>query len=50
MCNGCGAIQISQPQIHIRLDILDTLLANQTAAKGMLTIACRIETRKMAEC
>jgi len=29
---------------------LDTWLANQTAAKGMVTIVCRIEIRKMAEC
>jgi len=29
---------------------LDTLLASQTAANGVVTIVCRIEIRKMAEC
>ena len=29
---------------------LDTSLANQTAAKGVVMIVCRIEIRKMAEC
>jgi len=32
------------------LNILDSLLANQIPAKGMVTIVCRIEIRKMAEC
>jgi len=29
---------------------LDTWLANQTIAKGVVTIVCQIEIRKMAEC
>jgi len=32
------------------LNILDSLLANQIPAKGVVTIVCRIEIRKMAEC
>ena len=32
------------------LNILDPLLATQTAAKGVVMIVCRIEIRKMAEC
>jgi len=32
------------------LNILDSLLANQIPAKGVVTIVCRIELRKMAEC
>jgi len=32
------------------LDSLLNLLANQTAAKGVFTIVCRVEIRKMAEC
>jgi len=32
------------------LNILDSLLANQIPGKGMVTIVCRIEIRKMAEC
>jgi len=32
------------------LNILDSLLANQIPAKSVVTIACRIEIRKMAEC
>jgi len=32
------------------LNILDSLLANQIQAKGVVTIVCRIEIRKMAEC
>jgi len=36
------------PQICIKY--LDSLLANQIPAKGVVTIVCRIEIRKMAEC
>jgi len=32
------------------LNILDSLRANQIPAKGVVTIVCRIEIRKMAEC
>jgi len=32
------------------LNILDSLLASQIPAKGVVTIVCRIEIRKMAEC
>ena len=32
------------------LNILDSLLANQIPAKGVVTIVCRMEIRKMAEC
>jgi len=32
------------------LNILDSLLANQISAKDVVTIVCRIEIRKMAEC
>jgi len=32
------------------LNILDSLLANQTPAEGVVTIVCRVEIRKMAEC
>jgi len=32
------------------LNILDSLLANQIPAKGVVTIVCRTEIRKMAEC
>ena len=32
------------------LNILDSLLAHQIPAKGVVTIVCRIEIRKMAEC
>ena len=32
------------------LNILDSLLANQIPAKGVVTIVCRIEIQKMAEC
>jgi len=32
------------------LNILDPLLVSQTAAKGVDTIVCRIEIRKMPEC
>jgi len=32
------------------LNILDSLLANQIPAKGVVTIVCQIEIRKMAEC
>jgi len=35
---------------HIQLNILDTWLANQTAARGMVTIICRSVIRKMAKC
>jgi len=38
-----------QPQICV-LNILDSLRANQIPAKGVVTIVCRIEIRKMAEC
>jgi len=32
------------------LNILGSLLANHIPAKGVVTIICRIEIRKMAEC
>ena len=32
------------------LNILDPLLASQAAAEGVVTIVCRIEIQKMAEC
>jgi len=32
------------------LNILDLLLANLIPAKGVVTIVCRTEIRKMAEC
>jgi len=32
------------------LNILDLLLANHIPAKGVVTIVCPIEIRKMAEC
>ena len=32
------------------LNILDSLLASQTPANGVVTIVCRLEIRKMAEC
>ena len=32
------------------LNILDSLLANQIPAKGVVTIVCRIEIRKIALC
>jgi len=41
---------MSKPQICTWLNILDALLANQTAAKGVVPFICRIEIRKMAEC
>ena len=34
---------------HIKYS-LDTWFANQTTAKGVVTIVCRAEIRKMAEC
>ena len=43
-------VLIAIPRNHRSvLNILDSLLANQIPAKGVVTIVCRIEIRKMAE-
>jgi len=40
--------QLATPQTYI--NFLGSLLANQTAAKGVVTSICQIEIRKMVKC
>ena len=46
-CNYCNNCTCNHRSV---LNSLDSLLANQIPAKGVVTIVCRIEIRKMAEC
>jgi len=47
--NDCSVHQWSNHRYNIKYS-LDTWLAIQTPAKGVVRIVCRLEIRKMAEC
>jgi len=47
--NDIQAMQVGRHHRSV-VNILDSLLANQIPAKGVVTIVCRIEIRKMASC
>jgi len=50
VCVPCKVCPASYCNHRSVLNILDPLPANQIPAKGVVTIVCRIEIRKMVEC